>query len=159
MLHLTTTIIRTILALYRKNKIRNVREIHAVLSLWHPYLVTNPHTVDADSFEEEHTQDIMPIAQYRALVAVAGVPRKNRDRVPSDKEKIIEVLNEAKCTEWVDVTLSKADLRKLRKMGIRALGEFEGRDSVVEEDVEMEEEGEGNEEVLSLELPVADVSQ
>jgi hypothetical protein len=159
MLHLTKTIIRTILALYRKHKIRNVREIYAVLSLWHPYLVTNPHTVDADSFEEEHTQDIMPIAQYQTLVAVTGVPRKNRDRVPSDKEKIIEVLNEAKCIEWVDVKLSKAELRKLRKMGIRALGEFEGRDNVVEEDVEMEEEGEGNEEVLGLELPVANVSQ
>lgn len=41
------------------------------------------------------------------------------------------------------MTLSKIELRKLRKIGSRAFGEFEGKDSMVEEDMEIEEEEEG----------------
>lgn len=132
MLHLTTTTIATILSLYRRHKIRNVRAIHAILSLHNPSLAAYPNNTDASDFESEHLQDLIPDHQYSKIVAAAGHTRKYRDRVPSDKEKIIDVLDQGKCRDYVDEVLTSEEVRMLRGMGVETLGRFEGRDSLVE---------------------------
>jgi hypothetical protein len=116
MLHLTTTLTRTILYLYQHYKIRNIRTIQALLTLWHPSLLSHPHTTDAESFGEEHLQDLLSTNQYVAS-RLGGIGPKYRDRVLSDKEKIIQVLVDGKCRDWVDVPLSKGETRELRGLG------------------------------------------
>lgn len=154
MLHLTNKTIATILSLYRRHKIRNVRAIHAILSLHNPSLAAYPHNTDANSFETEHLQDVIPPKQYMKIVAIAGITRKCRDRVPSDKEKIIEVLNREKCRDYVDEVLTKEEVRMLRGMGVKILGRFEGRDSVVE--VDGDKDMEARNEELGLHTPACD---
>jgi hypothetical protein len=132
MLHITTDMTRNILRLYKTYGIRNIQLILATLSLWHPDLLTYPHLIDAESFEEEHLEDCLSTNEYASLKVAAGLPRKFRDRVPSDKEKVIRVLTEGKCKEWVDVKLTGAEMSQLEKLGVKAWCEFMRKDSVTE---------------------------
>ncbi|TID13933.1 hypothetical protein E6O75_ATG07165 [Venturia nashicola] len=144
MLHLTETTISTILSLYRRHKVRNVSAIHAILSIHNPSLAAYPNNANASDFEIEHLQDLIPPHQYNKIVASAGHTRKCRDRVPSDKEKIIDVLNRGKCRDYVDEVLTRDEVRMLRTVGVKVLGGFEGRDSLVganrvgEKDIDVE---------------------
>lgn len=76
-------------------------------------------------------QDLLLPAQFQKLTASAGITRRLRDRVPSDKEKIISVLVDGKCKEWTDVMLTREEVGSLRNMGVRSLGQCEERGVVV----------------------------
>lgn len=93
----------------------------------------------------------MPPHQYNKIVASAGHTRKYRDRVPSDKEKVIEVLNQGKCRDYVDAVLTGEEVGMLRRMGVKTLGRFEGRDSLVEANRAGNQDTEARNEVLGHE--------
>ncbi|QDS71275.1 hypothetical protein FKW77_001010 [Venturia effusa] len=146
MLHLTETTRATILSLYRRHTIRNVRAILAILSIHNPSLAAYPHNDDSSNYETEHMEDWLSPVQYRKVVAAAGLTRKVRDRVPSDKEKIIEMLQQARCRDYIDEALTREEVKMLRNMGVQTLGNFEGRGSAVgfgEKDLDTQTEESG----------------
>lgn len=76
--------------------------------------------------------------------------------MPSDKEKIIDVLNQGKCRDYVDQLLTKEEVRMLKGMGVKTLGRFEGRDSAVEVGGDGDKDMEARNEELGLQTPGPD---